>query len=145
MINSKRWLTSIAICAITFFTVFMLVVRPSVAQEDEEVEFTNLQLFPEDISEDRLVEIMQNFGDALDVGCDHCHEAYGRDDPRNDFASDSKVPKLVARVMMQSLFQFNQALTPEALEKPADEIETAQCSTCHQGNAIPPVFVPPAE
>jgi hypothetical protein len=142
---SNKWLTSFAICTMTFFTAFMLVIRPSVGQESEEMEFTNLQLLPEDIGEERLIGIMNSWEDALGVGCDHCHEAYGRDDPRNDFASDSKLPKLITRVMMQNLFQFNQALTPEALEKSADEIERAQCSTCHQGNTIPPVFEAPAE
>lgn len=138
-----KWLSSFAICAVTFSLAFVVVVQPSVGQE--EAEYTNLQILPEDIDEERLVGIMRNWGGELGVDCEHCHVAYGRNDPRNDFASDSKQPKLVARLMLQNLIAFNRTLTEEALAKPADEIERVQCSTCHQGEAIPPVFEIPAE
>ena len=88
---------------------------------------------------------MRNWEAELGVDCEHCHVAYGRDDPRNDFASDDKQPKLVARLMLENLISFNRTLTTEALGKAADEIERVQCSTCHQGNAIPPVFEIPEE
>jgi hypothetical protein len=138
-----KWITSFAICVFTFSAAFVAVVQPSVGQE--EVEYTNLQLLPEDIDEERLVGIMRSWSGQLGVECDHCHVAYGRDDPRNDFASDSKQPKLVARLMLENIIAFNRTLTEEALDKPAAEIERAQCSTCHQGEAIPPVFEIPED
>ncbi|MDG2090552.1 MAG: c-type cytochrome [Gammaproteobacteria bacterium] len=141
----NKWLKSLAICAITFCGVFMFLVQPSVGQDEEEPEFTNLQLLPEDIDPDRLTDIMRSISGQLGVECDHCHVAYGRDDPRNDFASDSKQPKLVARLMVENMNAFNQALTSEALDKLEDDIERVQCSSCHQGNAIPPVFEIPED
>lgn len=122
---------------------FLFVVQPGFGQAEE--EFTNLQILPVDIDEERLIGIMRNWEAELGVDCEHCHVAYGRDDPRNDFASDDKQPKLVARLMLENLISFNRTLTTEALGKAADEIERVQCSTCHQGNAIPPVFEIPEE
>ena len=142
----KTIIKRLSICltaVLTFGAAFLLLVQPSVGQVEE--EFTNLQFFPVDIDRDRLIDIMRNWEAELGVDCGHCHVAYGRDDPRNDFVSDDKQPKLVARLMLDNLIAFNRTLTTEALAKPVDEIERVQCSTCHQGNAIPPVYEIPEE
>jgi hypothetical protein len=139
-----KYLTSCAVGVITLAGAFLLVAQSGLGQE-EEMEFTNLQMLPPDIGEERLFDIMTLWEAELGVDCEHCHVAYGRGDPRNDFASDAKQPKVVTRLMLENLITFNRTLTTEALDKPEDEITRINCATCHQGNAIPPEFELPEE
>lgn len=134
-----KWLMSFTLCALTFCGVFLFAVQPSVGQEGAP-GFQNLQVLPENIDRERLINIMRTWEAELGVECDHCHVDFGRDDPRTDMSSDAKQPKLVARLMLENLIAFNRTLTPDALDKANDEIERPNCGTCHQGNAIPPAF-----
>jgi len=141
----QKGMTSCALGLLALSTVWFLGSQPSAGQEAERPGFQNLQILPENIDRERLIDIMRNWEAELGVECDHCHVDFGRDDPRTDMASDMKQPKLVARLMLENLIAFNRALTPEALDKPSDEIERVACSTCHQGNAIPPEFEMPED
>ena len=95
----------------------------------------NLQVFPQDIPHERLIEAMQGFRRALGVRCDHCH-ARG-DDGEMDFPSDDNPHKEVAREMMR----MNQRINGELLASieglhPADGWRVT-CWTCHRGEPIP--------
>src|SRR5438128_11769196 len=96
----------------------------------------NLQVFPKDIPREELLARMRNISGALGVQCGYCHIFEGAGNPANDFASDTKTPKLVARVMMQMTGEINQKLTAN-IKKPADQIARVGCMTCHRGQAVP--------
>jgi hypothetical protein len=58
----------------------------------------------------------------------------------NDFASDNKMPKRVARTMMLMTRDINSKLGAE-LGKPAAQVTQVQCVTCHRGVPIPKQLV----
>ena len=101
----------------------------------------NLQVLPKDMPAAQVVAIMRTINAALGVQCGYCHVFVAAGDPGNDFAADTKTPKLVARVMMQMTSEINAKLAAN-IKKPADQITRVECATCHRGAAIP--VVPPA-
>jgi len=104
----------------------------------------NLQVLPKDMSREQVIMIMRNVAQSLGVQCGYCHTFVAPGDPTNDFASDSKQPKLTARVMMRMTNQINQTLASEITSKPADQLTRVQCATCHRGQPIPKVEAPAA-
>jgi hypothetical protein len=101
----------------------------------------NLQVLPKDMPAQQVVALMRTINLALGVQCGYCHVFVAAGDPGNDFAADTKTPKLVARVMMQMTSEINAKLAAN-IKKPADQITRVECATCHRGAAIP--VVPPA-
>ena len=98
---------------------------------------TNLQVLPQGTD---IRATMQAFAQGLGVQCSYCHVAEGRGG-RNDFASDEKKPKAVARVMIKMVMQDNDMIAP-ATGKTAADVVKVQCATCHRGAAIPKVEMP---
>ncbi|MCM3880840.1 MAG: c-type cytochrome [Vicinamibacterales bacterium] len=103
----------------------------------------NLQILPADIPRPQLTQIMQGFNAALGVQCAYCHEFVGPGNAANDMASDSKTPKMVARVMMQMTGEINAKIAAN-VKKSADQLTSVTCATCHRGAAIPVNPPPPA-
>ena len=105
----------------------------------------NLQVLPKDMTTPQVQTLMRTITAALGVQCGYCHVFEGPGNPANDFAVDTKTPKLVARVMMQMTNEINQKLAAN-IKKPADQITQVGCMTCHRGEAIPklPPPAPPA-
>ena len=85
----------------------------------------NLKILPAD---DKLIPTMRAFSSALGVKCDHCHV-------QNDFASDDKHSKQVARFMLTMAHEIN--------AKFPDGKMHVTCYTCHRG-ATEPATAPPA-
>jgi hypothetical protein len=100
---------------------------------------TNLQVFPKDIGRPQVLQAMQAFSAALGVNCAHCHQFVGPNDPMNDFASDTKPTKNVARAMMRMVREINPAVQKSVPSKAADQVAAVGCATCHRGAAIPVV------
>jgi tetratricopeptide (TPR) repeat protein len=96
---------------------------------------TNLQIFPKDTPRPQVVQAMQGFTQALGVRCDYCHAEQQQGRPQ-DFASDDKRTKKVAREMMRLTEDVN-ARVPAAVAKTAADATRVQCVTCHRGVAIP--------
>ena len=98
---------------------------------------TNLQLYPKDIPRPQLIATMQGFVAALGAqtsgGCGYCHVGTA---PQFDFASDSNPKKTVARKMILMSREITAKL-PEVTGKPAAEITSLRCATCHRGVAVP--------
>ena len=98
---------------------------------------TNLQLYPKDIPRPQLLTTMQGFVQALGVqasgGCGYCHAGTA---PAFDFASDTKPAKTVARKMILMSRDITAKL-PEVTGKPASDVASLRCATCHRGVAIP--------
>jgi hypothetical protein len=103
----------------------------------------NLQVMPKDTPREEVIVRMRAIAQALGVQCGYCHIFEGAGNPANDFASDTKQPKLTARVMMRMTGEINTKLAAE-INKPADQLTRVGCATCHRGSAIPKVDPPPA-
>jgi hypothetical protein len=99
----------------------------------------NLQVFPKDIARPQLLQAMQAFSAALGVTCAHCHQFVGPNDPMNDFASDAKPAKNVARAMIRMVREINPSVQKAVATKPADQVAAVNCAMCHRGAAIPAV------
>ena len=85
----------------------------------------NLQILPKD---QPVIPVMQQFTQALGVGCDYCHV--------QDRSADDKPTKNKARQMILLAREINEKL-PTAVSKPADDTTRVSCTTCHRGVAIP--------
>lgn len=90
--------------------------------------FSDIQIM-KGVPAGRIVNIMnKGFSRALGVGCDHCHNT-------NDWASNEKKEKLIAREMMKMSGQIRSMI------KDIKEIEskeaTINCTTCHRGEIVP--------
>jgi hypothetical protein len=107
------------------------------AQPQQPPPLTNLHVYPKDIPRPQLITTMQGFVQALGVqgsgGCGYCHVGTA---PQWDFASDANPKKAVARKMILMSREITAKL-PEITGKPAAEVTTMRCATCHRGVAIP--------
>ena len=105
----------------------------------------NLKVLPATTTTAQILPIMRNFAAALGTNCGYCHVWTGAGLPTNDYASDEKPAKEVARVMMRMAGEVNNTLAAN-IKKPADQLTRVQCMTCHRGEAIPklPPPAPPA-
>ena len=106
----------------------------------------NLQVLPKDWTFQQVVQVMQAFNQALGVQCAHCHVFVGPNDPGNDFASDMKPEKEIARAMVRMVRDINPMVQKAVVAKKAaaDQVAPVNCMVCHRGSAIPQVPPPPA-
>jgi len=100
---------------------------------------TNLKIYPKDIARQELITTMQGFVRQLGVqtqgGCSYCHVGTA---PQFDFASDANPKKDIARRMILMSREITGKL-PEVTGKPAAQITSLRCATCHRGMAVPKV------
>jgi len=75
-------------------------------------------------SRDQLLNVMRGFTEALGVKCDFCHNT-------DNFASDEKIQKRTARVMIQMVTNIDKNYLP------GPQIEKVTCFTCHRGASTP--------
>ena len=102
----------------------------------------NLKVLPASTTTADILPTMRAFSAALGTNCGYCHVWTGPGLPTNDYASDEKPAKEVARAMMRMAGTINQTLAAN-IKKPANEVTRVQCMTCHRGAAIP-TLPPPA-
>ena len=107
-------------------------------------EPTNLKVLPPGTTTAQLLPAMRAFAAALGTNCGYCHVWTGPGLPTNNYASDEKPAKEVARVMMRMATEVNNNLKANIKGKPANEITAVQCMTCHRGEAIPKLPPPAA-
>ena len=107
-------------------------------------EPTNLKVLPSNTTTAQLLPAMRAFAAALGTNCGYCHVWTGAGLPTNNYASDEKAPKEVARVMMRMVTEVNNNLAANIKGKAADQITKVQCMTCHRGEAIPKLPPPAA-
>lgn len=107
---------------------------------------TNLQVFPKDTPPAQVIQTMNAFNESLGVECNYCHVQEGPGG-RNDFASDEKREKRVARQMILLRDSIN-VIVPAIVGKPAGAGPTSGsgnpgapvrvlCRSCHRGLPIP--------
>jgi len=97
---------------------------------------TNLQVLPKDMPRAQVIQIMRGFEAALQVECGHCHVWTGPNLPTNDYASDVKPTKNIARAMLRMVMADNQMISTAVTAHKAQEVS---CATCHRGMPIPVV------
>jgi hypothetical protein len=109
----------------------------------------NLKVFPKNTTQAQIVPTMRAFEGALQVECGHCHVWEGQGNPINDFASDAKPQKDIARAMMRMVDEANATIAAGIAQtglKPGEQVQKVTCATCHRGQATPqvPQYQPPA-
>jgi tetratricopeptide (TPR) repeat protein len=124
--------------ALAFLTAAALFAsRPAAAQMPE--RFENLQVLPKDIPRDTLLNVMRTFAMSLGVRCQFCHvqrEVPAGQRESFNFASDDKVEKRNARVMMRMVRNINQEQIPRLPEHHNPPVAVT-CVTCHRGLPVP--------
>ena len=102
----------------------------------DDLHFHNLQVLPQNIPQQDLVEIMKGFTRGLGVRCQYCHVQTATEPKEQfDFASDAKREKLNARVMMRMTQKINQ----DYISKVTEAHTVVTCWTCHRGEAQPDI------
>jgi len=117
-------------------------LAPATARAEWPPKPHNLQVFPEDIEVERLVEVMKSFTRALGVRCHYCHVGEeGMPLEQFDFASDEKEHKQKARLMLQMAGAINQDYLRPMREQFGEGHGGTQvrCVTCHRGKTEPEI------
>ena len=90
--------------------------------------YVDIQILKE-VPAGRIPGIMSGgFSKALGVGCDHCHNV-------NDFSSNEKPEKQIAREMMAMSGQIKEML--KNIPNIKSETPVVNCTTCHRGSVVP--------
>jgi tetratricopeptide (TPR) repeat protein len=113
-----------------------MAVAPAAAQWPP-TRLQNVKVLSPDISVRALVDTMKGFTRALGVRCTYCH--VGRDGaPLDsfDFASDDRLPKQKARIMLRMVMAINEQHL-STLPQRRDPAIVVSCMTCHHGLAQP--------
>jgi tetratricopeptide (TPR) repeat protein len=119
--------------------------QPASAGQAAPPPMTNLQVWPKDTPRAQVIQTMNAFNESLGVQCNYCHvqDSTGR----NDFASDEKREKRVARQMILLRDSIN-VMLPAVVGKPAGAGPTSGsgapgapvrvlCRSCHHGLPVP--------
>jgi hypothetical protein len=93
--------------------------------------FTNLTILG-GMPAGRLLSVMEmGFAGSLGVNCTHCHHP-------EDWASEAKPTKQIARDMMIMTQQINQELLPSIENLGGEDgLAIVNCTTCHRGQIVP--------
>ncbi len=94
----------------------------------EEV-FTNIQYFKGRPAKTLLAIMNFGYSRGLGVSCEHCHNT-------NDWGSDEKVQKQIAREMSEMSKKINGELLT-SIKGLQSEQPAINCTTCHRGEIIP--------
>lgn len=81
-----------------------------------------------DMSTEEMKEFMRNFTLSLGVECEYCHNT-------DDYASDEKKEKDIARDMIKMMYALNDSYFKNAKEE-------INCYTCHRGQVQTKTFPP---
>lgn len=118
--STSRVLFALALLPACAFLVSASAAGPQAAQAAQAAAtpppFENLQVLPEDIPRQELVDTMKAFTRALGVRCSHCHVGEGDDLRTYDFPSDAKEEKRAARVMIEMVQAINGEFLPRMHE-----------------------------
>ena len=92
---------------ISSLIAIILIAVAATTPASQEQRFTNLKVLPKNISSKALSHIMvDEFEDGLGVSCGFCH-AEQKGSHRLDYASDVKLEKEIARLMMRMSIKLN--------------------------------------
>lgn len=118
-------------------SIYLIASLPSPATAQIPDTYTNLKVLPEDITKPELVGEMKAMATGLGVRCEHCHAG----DPSKglaglDFASDEKVAKKKARVMLEMVKAINGQYL-NRIDSSTMASTQVTCITCHHRQEKP--------
>ena len=116
----------------------LLIIAGVAAVKPPKGPWKNLQVLPEDISEERLDSIMKSYNVALGEECKFCHVPIENGSDKFDYASDSLPMKRNARDMLKMTININKTYFYHKKEERAEYLNMVHCNTCHRGEAFPP-------
>ncbi len=110
--------------------------------DDQNPQWENLKVLPQDITRDSLEFLMVKYANALSVSCDHCHSPQA-DNPRKlDFAADGKIEKEITRGMIKMTDEINaNYFRPHFIDPKPDQVYVVDCVMCHRGVANPEIYL----
>ncbi len=129
--------------AVTLAGLFALLVLCAAGAQAQRFRWPeepkNIKVLPPETKGARLGQVMRGFAFALGTRCEHCHVGEGSDLTKFDFASDEKITKRKARIMIQMVQSINQTHLPQLskLEEASQERVEVTCVTCHRGTNKP--------
>lgn len=123
------------IVVITTLILFVFLGIAGTTAPVKKTTFKNLKVLPQDISNEKLDNIMDHFNQSLGVRCNYCHakNAAGK----LDFESDSNHTKEDARSMMRMTLQINKDYLLVKQPMIGDSTMAVSCYTCHHGSPYP--------
>jgi hypothetical protein len=124
------------LCVIVIVILTTILIC-SAAIDPPKKEYKNLKVLPQNISSKALSKLMvDDFSDALGVGCGFCH-AQGKDSVSIDYASDARPEKEMARMMMRMDLRINKQFFKLRRPSFTDGPLVVTCNTCHNGKPHP--------
>jgi hypothetical protein len=100
----------------------------------------NVKVFKKGSTMADVLPTMRAFEGALGVECGYCHVWYGNGNANNDFASDLKPQKDIARAMVRMVNLANEQIEAGVTQTGArTDVQKVTCATCHRGKPIPQV------
>ena len=111
-------------------TTFNIIAR----NKQDEPKFKNLQVYPKDVSKEKLDSDMHLISRALGVKCGFCHV---RVDNKFDFSLDDKDHKKQARDMMRMTNYLNKTYFGADPDTAKPKDIAINCYTCHRGEEEP--------
>lgn len=111
-------------------TKYLDAVRKSIAGKEKmraDSVFQNLKSLSK-MPAERVLGMMERWSQTLGVSCDHCHVT-------NEWASEVKPPKEIARQMMKLTERVNKDI--KSIEAIKSEDAGVSCYTCHRGDVKP--------
>ena len=144
MSRIPRW-PSCTLPTVGSAVVALMLVNPAMLPAQQWTpEIKNLKVLPEDTPPGQVVSIMRGFAIGLGVRCTYCHVGEeGAPLSTYDFASDEKLTKRKARIMLGMVQDINgKYLTELPTEHTGHEHAATtrlqvRCSTCHRGQPRP--------
>ena len=116
----------------------LLIIAGVAAVKPPKGPWKNLQVLPEDISEEKLDSIMKSYNKALGEDCKFCHKPLETGSDKFDYASDSLPMKNNARDMIKMTININKTYFYHKKEERPEYLNMVHCNTCHRGEAFPP-------
>jgi tetratricopeptide (TPR) repeat protein len=121
------------------FGLILLAINFGIAPKVEAQipdKFENLRIYPKNISKQELIGDMRTFALGLGVRCSYCHVGDESKPLPEDFASDAKETKKIARIMLRMRDNLNQNYLSQIAAHRASTVKI-QCVTCHHEQANP--------
>ena len=107
-----------------------------------QTRWENLKVLPQNISKDSLDHLMNNYSVSLGVNCTHCHAPSKVDPTKLDFASDTKIEKEIARVMIKMTNDLNDTIfKPHFPDPKPAQVNVVNCVMCHRGVVNPEKYL----
>lgn len=144
MCHFPRW-TSYVLPRLLGTMAAIILVNPAPASAQQwPPQIKNLEVLPDSTPARQVIGIMRGFAIGLGVRCTYCHVGEeGAPLATYDFASDEKLTKRKARVMLRMVQDINGRHLTElptdhgAHEHTAPQTLQVQCRTCHRGQPRP--------